>query len=89
MTELQKLKQIKYILHEKTRLNLMEVSNHNMHKESRDLILSAVSDIINVSLIADELITTKSKKRKSGVAAAKKAPKKKGPEMFSWEWWMA
>jgi hypothetical protein len=51
--------------------------------------LSAVSDIINVSLIVDELITTKSKKRKSGVAAAKKAPKKKAPEMFSWEWWIS
>ena len=75
MTDLQNLKKIKYILEEEkwNRANVQEVL-----------------------LVVDKMIETKSKKRKdikAGVAAAKsaarKAPKKKAPEMFSWEWWMA
>tara|TARA_Y100001970_G_C13530792_1_gene507559 strand:- start:56 stop:271 length:216 start_codon:yes stop_codon:yes gene_type:complete len=50
------------------------------------------ANVQEVLLVVDKMIETKSKKRKAikaGVAAAKKAPKKKAPEMFSWEWWMA
>ena len=75
MTDLQNLKKIKYILEEEkwNRANVQEVL-----------------------LVVDKMIETKTKKRKAikagrktGVSAAKKAPKKKAPEMFSWEWWMA
>ena len=50
------------------------------------------ANVQEVLLVVDKMIETKTKKRKAikaGVAAAKKAPKKKAPEMFSWEWWMA
>ena len=50
------------------------------------------ANVQEVLLVVDKMKETKSKKRKAikaGVAAAKKAPKKKAPEMFSWEWWMA
>ena len=75
MTDLQNLKKIKYILEEEkwNRANVQEVL-----------------------LVVDKMIETKSKKRKaikSGVAtaksAARNAPKKKAPEMFSWEWWIS
>ena len=75
MTDLQKLKKIRYILEEEeySRANALEI----LH-------------------VIDKMIETKTKKRKAikaGVAAAKyaarKAPKKKAPEMFSWEWWIS
>ena len=50
------------------------------------------ANVQEVLLVVDKMIETKTKKRKAikaGVATAKKAPKKKAPEMFSWEWWMA
>mgnify|MGYP003634170711 FL=1 len=47
------------------------------------------ANVQEVLLVVDKMIVTKTKKRKTGVSAAKKAPKKKAPEMFSWEWWMA
>ena len=68
MTNLYKLKQIKYILEEE-----------KWNKEN----------VKGVLVLVDQMIETKTKKRKTGVSAAKKAPKKKAPEMFSWEWWMA
>ena len=47
------------------------------------------ANVQEVLLVVDKMIETKTKKRKTGVSAAKKAPKKKAPEMFSWEWWIA
>ena len=47
------------------------------------------ANVQEVLLVVDKMIETKTKKRKTGVSAAQKAPKKKAPEMFSWEWWMA
>ena len=50
------------------------------------------ANVQEVLLVVDKMIETKTKKRKAikaGVAAAKKAPKKKAPEMFSWEWWIS
>ena len=76
MTDLQNLKKIKYILEE-------EVLNR--------LFRSGV-EWVNVKealIVVDKMIETKTKKRKTGVSAAKKAPKKKAPEMFSWEWWIS
>ena len=75
MTDLQNLKKIKYILEEEkwNRANVQEVL-----------------------LVVDKMIESHTKKRKAikaGVAtaksAARKAPKKKAPEMFSWEWWIS
>jgi len=71
MTDLQKLKKIRYILEEEkySRANVLEILD-----------------------VIDKMIKTKTKKRKAvkaGVAAAKKASKKKAPEMFSWEWWIS
>tara|TARA_R100001224_G_scaffold89219_1_gene58292 strand:- start:443 stop:658 length:216 start_codon:yes stop_codon:yes gene_type:complete len=71
MTDLQKLKKIRYILEEEeySRANVLEILD-----------------------VIDKMIETKTKKRKAiktGVAAAKKAPKKKAPDMFSWEWWIS
>ena len=50
------------------------------------------ANVQEVLLVVDKMIETKTKKRKAikaGVAAARKAPKKKAPEMFSWEWWIS
>ena len=71
MTDLQKLKKIRYILEEEeySRANVLEILD-----------------------VIDKMIETKTKKRKAikaGVASAKKASKKKAPEMFSWEWWIS
>ncbi len=71
MTDLQKLKKIRYILEEEeySRANVLEILD-----------------------VIDKMIETKTKKRKAikaSVAAAKKAPKKKAPDMFSWEWWIS
>ena len=79
MTDLQNLKKIKYILEE-------EVLNR--------LFRSGVewANVKEALLVVDKMIETKTKKGKavkSRPSAAKKAPKKKAPEMFSWEWWMA
>jgi predicted TIM-barrel enzyme len=79
MTDLQNLKKIKYILEE-------EVLNR--------LFRSGVewANVKEALLVVDKMIETKTKKRnaiKAGVAAAKKAPKKKAPDMFSWEWWIS
>ena len=71
MTNLYKLKQIKYILEEE-----------KWNKEN----------VKGVLVLVDQMIESHTKKRKAikaGVATAKKASKKKAPEMFSWEWWMA
>ena len=79
MTDLQNLKKIKYILEE-------EVLNR--------LFRSGVewANVKEALIVVDKMIETKTKKRKAikaGVAAAKKASKKKAPEMFSWEWWIS
>jgi len=71
MTNLLKLKKIKYILQE-------EKWN--------------TKNIQNVLNLVDQMIETTTKRRKTvkaGVSAAKKASKKKAPEMFSWEWWIS
>ena len=71
MTDLQKLKKIRYILEEEeySRANVLE-------------ILHVIDKMIETN-------TKKGKAVKSRPAAAKKAPKKKAPEMFSWEWWIS
>ena len=79
MTDLQNLKKIKYILEE-------EVLNR--------LFRSGVewANVKEALIVVDKMIETKTKKGKavkSRPAAAQKAPKKKAPEMFSWEWWIS
>ncbi len=52
--------------------------------------MSELQELKQIKAIVDSLIESKTKKTKTVKKShTKKAAKKKPPEMFSWEWWMA